>query len=314
MLMPVTAWGVKLMSIGMFAGSDRAILWRGPRLQRSLEQFLADVWWGEPDVLILDLAPGTGDMAISVAQALPNAELVVVTTPQPSASDIAVRSGLVALQVPMRVRGVVENMSYFDHAGERLDIFGTGGGARVSSQLTDALHYEVPLMAQLPLDPRIREIGESEDDRPCSTTTARSVMTTLVVPSNIWPRVFWHSKLACGQRGIATLPTCHRLIRMSNHCTSPVASKVSNCCSSMIGMPNSSAFVAFEPGLAPTTAIRLPAHRSGGLAATAFDGLLGRFAGEMLKGAGDHHTLALQGLRKPFVMRAHAHPGGFPRL
>lgn len=162
MLMPVTAWGVKLMSIGMFAGSDRAILWRGPRLQRSLEQFLADVWWGEPDVLILDLAPGTGDMAISVAQALPNAELVVVTTPQPSASDIAVRSGLVALQVPMRVRGVVENMSYFDHAGERLDIFGTGGGARVSSQLTDALHYEVPLMAQLPLDPRIREIGESE--------------------------------------------------------------------------------------------------------------------------------------------------------
>ncbi len=80
MLMPVTAWGVKLMSIGMFAGSDRAILWRGPRLQRSLEQFLADVWWGEPDVLILDLAPGTGDMAISVAQALPNAELVVVTT------------------------------------------------------------------------------------------------------------------------------------------------------------------------------------------------------------------------------------------
>lgn len=162
MLMPVTAWGVKLMSIGMFAGSDRAILWRGPRLQRSLEQFLADVWWGEPDVLILDLAPGTGDMAISVAQALPNAELVVVTTPQPSASDIAVRSGLVALQVPMRVRGVVENMSYFEHAGERIDIFGTGGGARVSSQLTDALHYEVPLMAQLPLDPRIREIGESE--------------------------------------------------------------------------------------------------------------------------------------------------------
>ena len=88
MLMPVTSWGVKLISIGMFAGADRAILWRGPRLQRSLEQFLSDVWWGEPDVLLLDLAPGTGDMAISVAQALPNAELVVVTTPQPSASDV----------------------------------------------------------------------------------------------------------------------------------------------------------------------------------------------------------------------------------
>lgn len=160
MLMPVTAWGVKLISIGMFAGADRAILWRGPRLQRSLEQFLSDVWWGEPDVLLLDLAPGTGDMAISVAQALPNAELVVVTTPQPSASDIAVRSGLVALQVPMKVRGVVENMSFYEHKGERLEIFGAGGGQRVSDQLTEALGYEVPLMAQLPLLPEMRETGE----------------------------------------------------------------------------------------------------------------------------------------------------------
>lgn len=161
MLMPVTAWGVKMISIGMFAGADRAILWRGPRLQRSLEQFLSDVWWGDPDVLLLDLAPGTGDMAISVAQALPNAELVVVTTPQPSASDIAVRSGLVALQVPMQVRGVVENMSYFEHNGERLEIFGVGGGQRVSDQLTHALGYDVPLMAQLPLEPQLRETGEA---------------------------------------------------------------------------------------------------------------------------------------------------------
>ena len=161
MLMPVTAWGVKMISIGMFAGSERAILWRGPRLQRSLEQFLADVWWGNPDVLLLDLAPGTGDMAISVAQALPNAELIVVTTPQPSASDVAVRSGLVALQVPMNVRGVVENMSYFDHAGERIRLFGEGGGQRVSEQLSDALGKNVPLLTQLPLQPEIREIGES---------------------------------------------------------------------------------------------------------------------------------------------------------
>lgn len=161
MLMPVTAWGTKLISIGMFAGADRAILWRGPRLQRSLEQFLSDVWWGEPDVLLLDLAPGTGDMAISVAQALPNAELVVVTTPQPSASDIAVRSGLVALQVPMKVRGVVENMSYYEHRGERLRIFGEGGGARVSEQLTESLGYDVPLLAQLPLEPELRETGEA---------------------------------------------------------------------------------------------------------------------------------------------------------
>ncbi|PLS31193.1 ATP-binding protein [Bifidobacterium margollesii] len=161
MLMPVSAWGVKLISIGMFAGADRAILWRGPRLQRSLEQFLSDVWWGEPDVLLLDLAPGTGDMAISVAQALPNAELVVVTTPQPSASDVAVRAGLVALQVPMKVRGVIENMSYYEHNGERLRIFGEGGGRRVSEQLTRDLHHDVPLLGSLPLEPEVRIDGEA---------------------------------------------------------------------------------------------------------------------------------------------------------
>ncbi|WP_399552264.1 P-loop NTPase [uncultured Bifidobacterium sp.] len=160
MLMPVVSWGVKLISIGMFAGSDRAILWRGPRLQRSLEQFLSDVWWGEPDVLLLDMAPGTGDMAISVAQTLPNAELVVITTPQEGASQVAVRSGLVALQVPMRVRGVVENMSWFEHRGERLEIFGRGGGERVSTQLTHDLHHDVPLLARLPFDPALRETDE----------------------------------------------------------------------------------------------------------------------------------------------------------
>ena len=161
MLMPVVSWGVKLISIGMFAGTDRAILWRGPRLQRSLEQFLSDVWWGSPDVLLLDLAPGTGDMALAVAQTLPNVELVVVTTPQPSASDVAVRAGLMALQIPVSVRGVVENMSWFENNGERLEIFGSGGGKRVSEQLCEALHTNVPLLAQLPLDPALREIGEA---------------------------------------------------------------------------------------------------------------------------------------------------------
>ncbi|MFD0705259.1 Mrp/NBP35 family ATP-binding protein [Alloscardovia venturai] len=165
MLMPVETWGIKVMSIGMFAGSDQAILWRGPRLQRSLEQFLSDVWWGDPDVLLIDMAPGTGDMAISVAQALPNAELIVVTTPQPSASDIAVRAGLVALQVPMDVAGVVENMSYFEHNGERLHIFGEGGGQRVAEQLTRQLHdklgHDIPLLAQLPLETNLRETGEN---------------------------------------------------------------------------------------------------------------------------------------------------------
>lgn len=161
MLMPVESWGVKLMSIGMFAGSERAILWRGPRLQRSLEQFLSDVWWGEPDALVIDLPPGTGDMTITVVQALPNAEMLVVTTPQPSASDIAVRAGLVSLQLPIKVDGVIENMSWYDHAGERLRIFGQGGGQRVSDQLTDSLRYPVPLLAQLPLEDDVREVGES---------------------------------------------------------------------------------------------------------------------------------------------------------
>ena len=161
MLMPAVNWGVKMMSIGVFAGTDKAILWRGPRLQRSLEQFLSDVWWGDPDVLLLDLAPGTGDMTIAVAQALPNAEMVVVTTPQTSASDVAVRAGLVALQLPVKVRGVVENMSWYEHNGERLRIFGEGGGRRVADQLTHDLGHEVPLMAQIPLIPEVREDGEA---------------------------------------------------------------------------------------------------------------------------------------------------------
>ncbi|MCI1915362.1 MAG: Mrp/NBP35 family ATP-binding protein [Bifidobacteriaceae bacterium] len=161
MLMPVTQWGVKLMSIGMFAGTDKAILWRGPRLQRSLQQFLSDVWWGKPDVLVLDLAPGTGDMAISVAQMLPNAELIVVTTPQPSASEIAVRAGLISLQLPGHVRGVVENMSWYEHNGEKLHIFGEGGGERVATKLTASVGYPVPLLGRIPLETEIRTDAES---------------------------------------------------------------------------------------------------------------------------------------------------------
>lgn len=185
MLMPAVNWGVKMMSIGIFAGSEQAILWRGPRLQRSLEQFLADVWWGDPDVLLLDLAPGTGDMAISVAQALPNAQLVIVTTPQVSASDIAVRSGLLTLQLPMKVRGVVENMSYFEHHGEKLEIFGSGGGERVSAQLTSQLGYEVPLLAQVPLEPSLREVSESGRPAVLNTDGSLSQSTTAEIFKNL---------------------------------------------------------------------------------------------------------------------------------
>ncbi len=114
------------------------------------EQFLSDVWWGQPDVLVIDLPPGTGDMTITVVQALPDAHMLVVTTPQPSASDIAVRAGLVSLQLPVKVGGVIENMSWYDHAGERLHIFGQGEARCVSGQLTRDVGYDVPLLAQLP--------------------------------------------------------------------------------------------------------------------------------------------------------------------
>lgn len=175
MLMPVTAWGVKLISIGMFAGAGSQIKQKHVGLAPPYigeELFQRSLQTGTTPE---NRAIGTGDMAISVAQALPNAELVVVTTPQPSASDIAVRSGLVALQVPMKVRGVVENMSYYEHKGEKLEIFGAGGGQRVAEQLTEALGYDVPLMAQLPLEPEVRETGEA--GRPAVLTSEGALRT-----------------------------------------------------------------------------------------------------------------------------------------
>lgn len=181
MLIPISAWGVKLISIGMFAGTDQAILWRGPRLQRSLQQFLSDVWWADPDVLIVDLPPGTGDMAISAAQFLPSSHMIVVTTPQQSASDVAVRAGLAALRLPGKVCGVIENMSWFDYHGEKLAIFGTGGGKRVSDRLSQSLGYPVPLLGHIPLIEKIREDGE--EGRPAvlnkSGHLAKNEITTI---------------------------------------------------------------------------------------------------------------------------------------
>ena len=153
MLMPVTAWGVKLISIGMFAGADRAILWRGPSLQRSLEQFLSDVWWGEPDVLLL--APGARYRRHGDFRGTGIAECRTGGGHHTAAIRLRHRGHTVRpgghMQVPMKVRGVVENMSYYEHKGEKLRIFGEGGGARVSEQLTHSLGYEVPLLAQTPI-------------------------------------------------------------------------------------------------------------------------------------------------------------------
>jgi ATP-binding protein involved in chromosome partitioning len=159
MIMPPTAHGVKVISIGMFTKDNSPVVWRGPMLHRALQQFLADVYWGDLDVLLVDLPPGTGDMAISVAQMIPSAELLVVTTPQVAASEVAERAGAIVSQTRQRIAGVIENMSYLicPHCGEQTEIFGSGGGASVASALSKITGTQVPLMGQVPLDVRLRE-------------------------------------------------------------------------------------------------------------------------------------------------------------
>jgi ATP-binding protein involved in chromosome partitioning len=162
MIMPPQAHGVKLISIGMFTAGNAAVVWRGPMLHRALQQFLADVFWGELDVLLLDLPPGTGDVAISLAQLLPSAEILVVTTPQAAAAEVAERAGAIALQTHQRLVGVIENMSWLELPdGSRMEIFGAGGGATVAESLTRTVGAQVPLLGQVPLDTRVREAGDS---------------------------------------------------------------------------------------------------------------------------------------------------------
>jgi ATP-binding protein involved in chromosome partitioning len=167
LMLPPVAYGVKVISIGMFLrrtqGADpvAAVAWRGPMLHRTVQQFLTDVYFGDLDVLLLDMPPGTGDIAISVGQLLPNAEVVVVTTPQTAASDVAVRSGLVARQTGQRVVGVVENMAALTLPdGSVLDLFGAGGGEAVATALS-AEREAVPLLASIPLSPRLRADGDA---------------------------------------------------------------------------------------------------------------------------------------------------------
>lgn len=158
MIVPPVAHDVKVISIGMFVEDKQPVVWRGPMLHRAVQQFLSDVFWGDLDVLLLDLPPGTGDVTISVAQLLPGAEILVVTTPQTAAAEVAERTGLIATQTKQKVVGVIENMSYMPQPdGSRLEIFGSGGGQAVSQSLSQTLGYEVPLLAQLPLDITLRE-------------------------------------------------------------------------------------------------------------------------------------------------------------
>ena len=169
LIMPVpTSTGVSVISIGMLKPRrDQVVAWRGPMLDRALVQMLADVYWGDLDVLLLDLPPGTGDVAISLGQHLPGAEVVVVTTPQEAAAEVAERAGSMASMMHQRVVGVVENMSYLacphcaaDGAVHRLEVFGRGGGDRVAATLSSRFGYDVPVLGRVPLDISLREGGD----------------------------------------------------------------------------------------------------------------------------------------------------------
>ena len=162
MMMPPSAHGVSVISIGMFITGNTPVVWRGPMLHRAVQQFLADVYWGDLDVLLMDLPPGTGDVAISVAQLVPTAELIVVTTPQLASSEVAERAGAIAVQTHQRIAGVIENMSGFacPHCGEMVDVFGSGGGQAVASALTRVIGTHVPVLGQVPIEPGLRQGGD----------------------------------------------------------------------------------------------------------------------------------------------------------
>ena len=156
MLIPPESYGVRCISIGYFVPEGQAVIWRGPMLHKALEQFLTDVFWDDPDFLLIDMPPGTGDIALSLSQYLPRGEVFVVTTPQPAAQKVARLSAAMAAKVNLQVRGVIENMSWFTgDDGKQYEIFGSGGGQELADELG------VPLLARLPLVPALREGGDN---------------------------------------------------------------------------------------------------------------------------------------------------------
>jgi ATP-binding protein involved in chromosome partitioning len=184
MIMPPSAKGVKVISAGMLKppGQD-ALPVRGPILHRLLEQFLADFFWGDLDYLLIDMPPGTGDVALSLARLVPGAELVIVTTPQIAAAEVAKRAGTLVTQTHQRVIGVIENMSYLlcPHCGEAMDVFGSGGGETVAAALTQLTGVDVPLLGQIPLDVRLREGGDSGDPLVLSDPSAPAAIELVKV-------------------------------------------------------------------------------------------------------------------------------------
>ena len=193
-IVPPIAHGVRLISMGFFAREDQAVVWRGPMLHKALEQFLSDVHWGEPDFLLVDMPPGTGDVALSMAQFLPRAEVLIVTTPQPAAQKVAQRAAAMAEKVHLPVVGVIENMSWFrGDDGKAYEIFGHGGGATLADSL------DVPLLGQVPLVPALREGGDQgrpivvahPDDE--AAAVFRSIAQT--VDGGLAPRKIHHPEL-----------------------------------------------------------------------------------------------------------------------
>ncbi len=167
MILPPEQWGVRCISMGYFVPDGEAVIWRGPMLHKALEQFLTDVFWDQPDFLLIDMPPGTGDIALSLSQYLPRGEVYVVTTPQPAAQKVARLSAAMAEKVNLPVRGVIENMSWFTgDDGTRYELFGSGGGRELADEL------DVPLLGQLPLVPALREGGD--DGRPITATSPES--------------------------------------------------------------------------------------------------------------------------------------------
>jgi len=162
MIMPPSAHGVRAISSGMLKKGNEPLPLRGPILHRLLQQFLADVYWGDLDVLLLDLPPGTGDVAISAAHLVPGSELIVVTTPQLASAEVAERAGSLAAQLHQRIVGVIENMAYLPcpHCGERVEVFGSGGGAAVAETLSRVVGAQVPVLGGIPIDVRLREAGD----------------------------------------------------------------------------------------------------------------------------------------------------------
>jgi len=194
LIMPVpTASGVSVISIGMLKPRrDQVVAWRGPMLDRALVQMLADVYWGDLDVLLLDLPPGTGDVAISLGQHLPGAEVVVVTTPQEAAAEVAERAGTMASMMHQRVVGVVENMSYLpcphctpEGKDHRLEVFGSGGGDRVAATLSSRFGYDVPILGRIPLDISLRAGGDAGTPIVDSDPTAPSALELTAVAERL---------------------------------------------------------------------------------------------------------------------------------